>query len=107
MKIEIKPLSVNQAWAGRRFKSPIYKKYERDLLLLLPARFYSNKKLSIKIDFGFSSTASDIDNPLKPFLDILQKKYKIDDKHIYELRVSTTIVKNGFDYVNFRRQEIN
>ena len=107
MKIEIKPLSVNQAWAGRRFKTPIYKKYERDLLLLLPARFYSSQKLSIKIDFGFSSTASDIDNPLKPFLDILQKKYKIDDKQIYELTVTKTIVKKGFEYINFEIYEIN
>jgi Holliday junction resolvase RusA-like endonuclease len=106
MKIEIKPLSVNQAWAGRRFKTPIYKKYERDLLLLLPAISYSNKKLSIKIDFGFSSTASDIDNPLKPFLDILQKKYKIDDKQIYELTVTKTIVKKGFEYINFKIHEI-
>jgi Holliday junction resolvase RusA-like endonuclease len=107
MKIEIKPLSVNQAWAGRRFKTPIYKKYERDLLLLLPSRFYSSQKLSIKIDFGFSSTASDIDNPLKPFLDILQKKYKIDDKQIYELTVTKTIVKKGFEYINFEIYEIN
>ena len=106
MKIEIKPLSVNQAWAGRRFKTPIYKKYERDLLLLLPSISYSNKKLSIKIDFGFSSTASDIDNPLKPFLDILQKKYKIDDKQIYELTVTKTIVKKGFEYINFEIHEI-
>jgi Holliday junction resolvase RusA-like endonuclease len=31
IKIEMAALSVNQAWQGRRFKTPEYKRYERDL----------------------------------------------------------------------------
>jgi len=32
MKIEIpiKPLTVNKAWQGRRFKTPAYKQYEKN-----------------------------------------------------------------------------
>ena len=37
MRIKIKPLSVNDAWQGRRFKTDNYKKYERDLMLILPS----------------------------------------------------------------------
>lgn len=106
MKIQIKPLSVNDAWQGRRFKTPRYKKYERDLLSLLPKGVVTDKKLSIIIDFGFSSTASDIDNPLKPFLDILQKKYKINDKQIYSLIVKKSIVKKGNEFIKFEINEI-
>jgi hypothetical protein len=38
MKIQIKPMSVNIAFQGRRFKTPLYKKYEKDLMLLLDIR---------------------------------------------------------------------
>jgi len=37
MRVDIKPLSVNEAWRGRRFKTPEYRKYERDILTL-PAK---------------------------------------------------------------------
>ena len=106
MKIQIKPLSVNQAWQGRRFKTPTYKKYEKDLMLLLPKDNYSSQKLGIEIEFGFSNSASDIDNPLKPFLDILQKKYLINDKQIYQLIVKKTITKKGDEFINFEIDEI-
>jgi Holliday junction resolvase RusA-like endonuclease len=106
MKIQIKPLSVNQAWQGRRFKTPLYKKYEKDLMLLLPNNNYSSKNLEIYIEFGFSNSASDIDNPLKPFLDILQKKYQINDKQIYQLSVKKTITKKGSEFINFNIYEI-
>jgi len=35
-KLDIKPLSVNEAWRGRRFKTPKYSKYISDLLFILP-----------------------------------------------------------------------
>ena len=34
--IEVKPMSVNRAWQGRRFKTPEYRKYERKLIALMP-----------------------------------------------------------------------
>jgi Holliday junction resolvase RusA-like endonuclease len=101
IKIEIKPLSVNDCWQGRRFKTPLYKKYEVLALLLLPKKIIENKPLKIDITFGFSSKASDIDNPLKPFLDILQKKYKINDKNIFQLNVKKEIVNKGFEFIKF------
>ena len=36
MKIKIKPLSVNKAWQGKRFKTREYKSYEELLLYLFP-----------------------------------------------------------------------
>jgi Holliday junction resolvase RusA-like endonuclease len=105
MKIRIKPLSVNQCWQGRRFKTPTYKKYERDLLLLLPKLNVPKIKLSIKIEFGFSSKLADIDNPLKPFLDILQKKYDFNDKDIYKIEVEKKEVKKGSEYISFLIEE--
>jgi len=36
MRINYKPLSVNEAWQGKRFKTKAYKDYEKSLMLLLP-----------------------------------------------------------------------
>jgi len=106
IKIDIKPLSVNKCWQGRRFKTPDYKNYERDLILMLPNTQIPHGKLYIEVTFGFSRTTSDIDNPLKPFLDILQKKYKFNDKDIYKLLVHKEIVDVGSEFVHFTIESV-
>lgn len=60
----------------------------------------SNIKLAI--EFGFSSKLSDIDNCCKSFIDCLVKKYKVDDRYIYELHVFKSIVKKGEEYIKFK-----
>jgi len=99
--IKIKPLSVNQAWCGKRFKTPAYKAYETELLWLLPKLTVPKGQLFFYIEVGFSNKASDIDNILKPFQDVLQKRYGFDDKDIYELQVVKDIVPRGKEYIKF------
>lgn len=101
-KISIKPLSVNQCWQGRRFKTKAYKEYEKELMFLLPPLKVDKKnQLWIKIFVGYSNKASDIDNFLKPFLDILQKKYGFNDNKIYALQVYKIDVKKGNESIEF------
>ena len=100
-KIEITPLSVNRAWMGKRFKTPMYKKYETIVLLLLPKLEIPAPPFKVNIQLGFSSPLSDIDNPLKPLIDILQKKYNINDKDIFELNIKKEIVKKNSEYFAF------
>jgi len=98
IKLDVKPLSVNECWQGKRFKTKKYRSYETHLLLLLPK--IGNTDFSrISIEFGFSSKLADIDNPLKPLLDVLQKKYKFNDKDIYELNVKKFDVKEGKEFI--------
>lgn len=100
--IKIKPLSSNKAWQGRRFKTPEYKAYEQHLGYLLPARYPIPKgDLKIMIEVGFSNKLSDLDNPVKSFLDILQKKYEFNDNRIVEIHLYKKIVKKGEDYISF------
>ena len=97
--IKIKPLSVNQAWQGRRFKTPKYKTYENELLFKLPKLSVPKGKLRIEIKVYFRNKLSDIDNVIKPFLDILQKKYKFNDRDIYELEIKKIVGKiEGIDF---------
>ncbi len=96
-KIKIKPLSVNDAWKGKRYKTDDYESYEEELFYMLPK--YMEVGRTLHLEFGFSNRASDIDNPIKPLLDILQKKYDFNDKDIYELRVLKRIVPKGQEYI--------
>lgn len=102
IKLNIKPLSVNECWQGQRFKTKSYKQYEKDLLLILPKIKDLNAPFSITVSFGFSSPLADIDNPLKPFLDILQKKYNINDREVYKLTVSKEVVKKQNEFIKFK-----
>ena len=106
MKISINPLSVNKCWQGRRFKTQDYKTYEKEILYLLPALKVPIGKLFISITFGFSSKLKDIDNPLKPFLDLLQKKYLFNDRDIYKLNVKKEDVKKGKEFIDFKIKKI-
>lgn len=105
-KIIANALSVNKCWQGRRFKTPEYKSYESNLLHILPNLNVPNGILYVKLMFAFSSKLKDIDNPLKPFLDILQKKYKFNDRDIYKLEVEKIIVAKGKEFIEFEIKEL-
>ena len=99
-KLNEKPLSVNEAWQGKRFKTPIYKTYEETILLTMPkGKIDGEQMLRVEFFFGFSNKASDLDNPVKLLLDIAQKKYGFNDKNIYELNVRKCIVKKGDEFI--------
>lgn len=105
MKIQIKPLSVNQAWQGKRFKTPKYKAFEKEMLLKLkPIKIDFKGDLEVNIKYGFSSKLADIDNPCKVVLDCLQKKYGFDDRQIIKLGQEKEIVKKGNEFIKI---EIN
>lgn len=99
--INIKPLSVNQAWQGKRFKTKKYKQYEIDLFYLLPKITIPKGKLEIHYIFYYSNIQSDIDNGIKQFQDILCKKYNFNDKMIYKIIVEKKIVKKGQERIDF------
>ena len=106
--INIKPLSVNEAWKGTRIKTDAYRKYEREVLMLLP-RFdlFPSPPFKLEIHYGFSNKGSDIDNPTKMILDILQKKYLFNDSNIYDLHLHKYIVEKGKEYTKINISSIN
>jgi Holliday junction resolvase RusA-like endonuclease len=104
IELKIKPLSTNEAWKGRRFKTDKYKQFERDVLFMLPKLKGSIPDLiAIDLHFGFTSLASDIDNPIKMILDILQKKYLFNDSRIFELNVRKSKSKEPFVLISIRQ----
>ena len=102
MRISIKPLSVNECFQGRRFKTAKYKSYERELLLRLPLITLPAAPYHIKFTFGLSSKLADYDNPVKPFQDILQKRYNFDDRDIYKATIEKVLTKKGNEFIEFK-----
>lgn len=100
-KVRIKPLSVNDAWKGRRYKTPEYKQYEWDMLIILPKLTIPDGLLELHLVFGFSSASSDFDNPIKPFVDCAQKKYGFNDKRIKRSITEVCQVKKGKEFIFF------
>lgn len=99
--VNIKPLSVNEAWQGRRFKTPAYKRYAQELNILLPQITLPEPPFTVIYHVFYSSKASDIDNFLKAFNDCLQKKYNFNDNLIYHSRQTEHIVKKGEEKIQF------
>ena len=101
MRINIKPLSVNECWQGKRFKTPKYKSYETELLYRLKCLAIPEPPYELNITFGLSNVLSDWDNPVKPFQDILQKKYGFNDKNIFKAVVIKEKVSKGNEFIDF------
>ena len=98
INLQIKPLSINVAFQGKRYKSPEYKKYEIQVLRLLPDIEIKEFK-RLKITYGFSNMMSDIDNPTKLVLDLLQKKYNVNDRDLIYLVLHKEKTKKGEEFI--------
>lgn len=100
--ISVKPMSVNEAWQGKRYKTRKYKEYERFVCLILPKMKIPDGELQLNLEFGFSSKLADFDNPIKPFTDCLQKKYGFNDRQIKRCIINVNNeVKKGSEYIKF------
>lgn len=99
--LQIKPLSVNKAWKGQRFKTKAYQQYEKAVLCLLPKKLKIPEAIRLEIEFGFSNPQSDVDNPVKCFVDILQQRYKFNDSQVWEMELRKKITTKGAEYIKF------
>ena len=105
-KIPIKPLTVNKVWQGRRFKTKDYKQYEKDISTVLRRGRCFSGQLAVDIGFYIRHYAiSDVDNFVKPLLDILTKlDYWVDDRQIKKLTIEK--FKSKEEYIEVEINEI-
>lgn len=84
------PLSTNELYAGRRYKTKAYKNWIRDNgweINLQPKPRERFRRCVVTVDLPFDYGA-DIDNALKSTLDLLQTMHIIaNDKHVEEITV--------------------
>jgi Holliday junction resolvase RusA-like endonuclease len=100
-RLKIKPLSVNECFQGRRFKTPLYKAYEEEVLYLLKKEPISSGKLFLRLTVGVSSKNADLDNIIKPLVDILQKKLGFNDRQIYAMDLWKEDVRKGEEFIEY------
>ena len=100
-KLNIKPISVNAAYYGRRTATKELRAFKKIVALSLKPQEIPEGELFISIEFGFSSRASDIDNAVKAFLDCLQAKYGFNDNRVYEMHLTKKIVSKGDEYIKY------
>jgi Holliday junction resolvase RusA-like endonuclease len=105
--IKIKPLSVNEAYRGRRFATPELRAYKEELAYLLPKKEILGTKLMAKYVFGMSSKASDVDNCIKAFQDTLAEVYGFNDKIIYKIIAEKIDVQKGQEFVQFELSTVS
>jgi Holliday junction resolvase RusA-like endonuclease len=106
-RINEKPLSVNQAWQGKRFKTQAYKDYEKSIMLRMPKKTIAkDQMLRVEFFFGFSNKQSDLDNPVKLLLDIAQKRFAFNDSQVFELNIRKCIVKKGEEFIEMNVFEL-
>ena len=108
-RIKYKPMSVNRAWQGRRRISGAYHIFKRDVCILLTI---FKKKLKDKLiekplfahyRWGVSNFRSDVDNPTKPFQDVLFDRLypETDDHKVEVLLLEKVPVKKGDEFIEF------
>ena len=90
-----KPLSVNEATIGKKVKSKAYRMYEEFLIEHLPNVEVPDGELELQLMVFYPSRRSDLDNALKPFIDVLQKRYGFNDNRIDKLVVIKRIDKEN------------
>ena len=104
-RLKLKPLSVNEAFKGTRFKTKAYKAFISDVFNLLPKRklpkLPEKAKLFAHYRWGFSSVLSDNDNPTKPFQDVLFERMPNDDRDVVFTILEKHIVPKGKEYIDF------
>ncbi len=100
-RIDIKPLSVNDAYRGRRFATKELTQYKNDLGWLLPKMEVPKGPLAVRYVFGVSSGRSDLDNCCKAFQDIIANQYGFDDSAIYCIEMEKVVVQKGKEFVEF------
>ena len=102
VRLELKPMSVNQCWYGRKNPTEIFKQYRLDVDRLLPDEYtVPEGELFILFKWGLSNRGNDIDNSCKPFLDALQLKYGFNDNKVYSIIMEKIIVPKGKEFIEF------
>ena len=105
IEIPVKPLSVNEAWKGRRYKSASYSRFE----ILLYAKLLHTVRpnipdgdLEIHFVWGFSRfRQSDYDNPIKTAQDVICRWLKIDDSRFVSGSQLKVKVDKGDEFIRF------
>lgn len=103
-KVDIKPISINACWQGRRFKTKSYAAWREESLWLVKEKKIKKVKGRCEVQLTFHCSKNfkraDIDNMIKPALDSLVDSGVIEDDRFIE-RLVVDKVKSTKDFWEF------
>jgi len=105
-KVDIKPMTANKCWQGRRFKTVKYKDWRDQVGYLIKndKKFTGGKyELLIHVYTKYSST-SDVDNFIKPIMDCLVDVGIIEDDRFIQ-KVTCEKFKSAENYFEYELKE--
>lgn len=106
-RVDIKPISANQCWQGKRFKTPEYKNWREIVGYTMKShkKFPAGKyEVNLRV-FTRHCATSDVDNFIKPALDsLVEAKIIPDDKYIQ--KVICEKFKSDTDYFEYEIKEL-
>lgn len=112
--LPVKPISTNRLYStnrkGQIYKTSAYKEFVEKCKFHIYKDYQKNYiklpdgKLNLDVKFGVSS-ASDLDNCLKGFIDILQDIYNFNDNRISKIQAEKLSTKRGEEYIQFELGE--
>lgn len=102
--IPVQALSQNQAWKGRRYKSPEYRQYQQIInaylkTLQLP-KIKPKEEYFLYYEFGIP-TRQDASNCVKLFEDILSDHLGTNDRYVTEFFARKVVTKREDCYIKF------
>ena len=102
MIIELKPVSINEAFQGKRFKTRKCKDFENDFMLLAPKRKMIKGKIEVEYKFHLRNHKMiDYDNCIKVVQDLIVKcGYIEDDRKIYKATIYK--IPSDKDYIEIK-----
>ena len=102
MRIELKPVSINEAFRGRRFKTKECKDFEDDFMILAPKRRMIKGEIEVEYKFYLKNHGkADYDNYIKIVQDLIVKcGYIEDDRKIYKATIYK--IPSDKNYIEFK-----
>lgn len=99
--VSVKPLSVNEAYTGRRFATDSLKAFRKELGFALKPIQLPPPPYAIHFVFGQSNPGADWDGGIKAAQDVIAKRYGFNDKLIRKGTVEIDLVEKGKEYISF------
>lgn len=107
MIIELKPVSINKAFQGKRYKTVECKDFEKDFMILAPKQKMIKGIVEIEYKFYLKRHAlTDYDNCIKVVQDLIVKcEYIEDDRKIYKATIYKIPSDNDYMEIKIKKYQ--
>lgn len=102
IRIDFKPLSLNEAYSGKRYKTEYCKAFVKAVTLMVKPQKLPEPPYKISFIFGVSNIGTDWDNNCKIPQDCIAKKLGFNDKLIYKGEAEKVLVDPGKEFIMYK-----